>query len=696
MFEGLVGGLAPLARADVIGYMLLGNLIGVIFGVIPGLGGVQGLTVVLPFTFTLPPVHAMYLYAGIMGSVGGAGAVTAILINTPGTAPNVTATLDGYPMSLRGEAVRAISMSTIAGIVGVCFGLVILILLLPLVRVIVLSFGPPEVFWTVMFGIFCLALASRDNVLKGFAAAGVAFMLAFIGYADLFDVPRFTLGVEYLWDGLPLVPFFLGVFAVPQVFEYMSRRDTIAKGGEKIYLGGWDQMVQGAKDVALHMKTVIRSSTIGMIVGIIPGVGGVTAAFGAYMAEVRASKDPSRFGKGEPAGLIASDATIHADVVGDLLPTVAFGVPGSVQMAVLLGALILHGLEPGPLLLTKQPEIVWALILGLALSQVLSTAMLFGSARWLGKITVVPVPYVGPALAVLTALGSFAVRGNVWDIMIMLLAGVFAWGLRRYGFPLASFGIGFVLADILERAFQQSLMIDYGSYAIFFNRPIALALFLLLVATVLVTTLRKASTAAPGNRYMRDESKAAKGGSGFKFGTLFFYLSLLAVVLGMIWASLALPYRARQLPLLIAVPTALLLGLSILLELKPGLIRRFQHRTDAAFETVGGDGSEGGASSFAAPELPPFRCFLIGGAWLSLMFVLVLFLGFLAATLVFVPCFLLVFARYPSWQIFLYTAVLFFVEWYGCDVLLGLSLWPGAVPQTIHHLLGGGVLPPFL
>src|SRR3990172_6379310 len=253
MFEGLLAGLEPLARVDVIGYVILGNLIGVIFGIIPGLGGVQCLTVVLPFTFMLPPAHAMYLYAGIMGSVGGAGAVTAILINTPGTAPNVTATLDGYPMSLRGEAVRAISISTIAGIAGVCFGLVVLILLLPLVRAIVLA---------------C-----------------------------------FTMGIEYLWDGIPLIPFFLGVFAVPQVFEYLSRRDTIARGGEKIYLGGWDQMVQGAKDVALHVKTVIRSSTIGMIVGIIPVVGGVTAPFGAYMAEVRASKDPSKFGKGEPARL---------------------------------------------------------------------------------------------------------------------------------------------------------------------------------------------------------------------------------------------------------------------------------------------------------------------------------------------------------------------------------------------------------
>ena len=490
MFEGLLAGIQPLANVNVIGYLILGNIIGVIFGIIPGLGGVQGLTVVLPFTFLLPPLHAMYLYAGIMGSVGGAGAVTAILINTPGTAPNVTATLDGYPMSLRGEAVRAISMSTIAGIAGVCFGLLILIILLPLVRAIVLAFGPPEVFWTVMFGVFCLALASRDNIVKGFAAAGLAFMLAFIGYSNLFDVPRFTMGIEYLWDGLPLVPFFLGVFAVPQVFDYMSRRDTIAKGGDEIYFGGWEQMLQGAKDVALHPKTVIRSSTIGMIVGILPGVGGVTAAYGAYMAEVRASKDPSRFGKGEPAGLIASDATIHADVVGDLLPTVAFGVPGSVQMAVLLGALILHGLEPGPLLIIKHPEIVWALILGLALSQVVSSAMIFGSARWLGKITLVPVPYVGPALAVLTSIGAFAIRGNVWDILVMLVAGVFAWGLRRYGFPLSCFGIGFVLADILEDSFHQSLMISYGSYSIFFTRPIALTLCLLLVIMVLMPVLR--------------------------------------------------------------------------------------------------------------------------------------------------------------------------------------------------------------
>jgi putative tricarboxylic transport membrane protein len=696
MFEGLVAGLEPLARIDVIGYVLLGNVIGVVFGIIPGLGGVQGLTVVLPFTFLLPPIHAMYLYAGIMGSVGGAGAVTAILINTPGTAPNVTATLDGYPMSLRGEAVRAISMSTISGIAGVTFGLLVLILLLPLVRAIVLAFGPPEVFWTVMFGIFCLALASRDNVIKGFAAAGLAFMLAFIGYADLFDVPRFTMGTSYLWDGVPLVPFFLGVFAVPQVFEYMSRRDTIAKGGEKIYLGGWDQMVQGAKDVASHMKTVIRSSTIGMIVGIIPGVGGVTAAFAAYMAEVRASKDPSKFGKGEPAGLIASDATIHADVVGDLLPTVAFGVPGSVQMAVLLGALILHGLEPGPLLIRKSPEIVWALIFGLALSQVVSTAMLFGSARWLGKITVVPVPYVGPALAVLTAIGAYAVRNNIWDIVAMVLGGVLAWGLRRYGFPLASFGIGFVLADILESAFHQSLMISYGSYAIFFNRPIALVLFLLLVITALWPLLRKPSRAISAVIARRAETKEATPADFSRFGTMLFHLFLFAMILGMILASLTLAYRARQLPLLIGVPTALLLFISVVGELRPGILRRFQTTTGGLFDAEKADGRSDSVSPFAAPELPPFRCLLIGSAWFSLLFVLVLFLGFLAATLVLVPCFLVLFARYPRWQVLLYTATLVLVEWYGCDVLLGLDLWKGAIPQIFPNFIGGDVLPPFL
>jgi hypothetical protein len=502
------------------------------------------------------------------------------------------------------------------------------------------------------------------------------------------------MGVNYLWDGIPLVPFFLGVFAVPQVFEYMSRRDTIAKGGEKIYLGGWDQMVQGAKDVAGHMKTVIRSSTIGMIVGIIPGVGGVTAAFGAYIAEVRASKDPSKFGKGEPAGLIASDATIHADVVGDLLPTVAFGVPGSVQMAVLLGALILHGLEPGPLLIRKNPEIVWALIFGLALSQVVSTGMLFGSARWLGKITVVPVPYVGPALAVLTAIGAFAVRNNVWDIVVMVLGGVLAWGIRRYGFPIASFGIGFVLAEILENAFHQSLMISYGSYAIFFNRPIALVLFLLLVITALWPLWRRRSRATLEVVPRRTETKEAILGDFSHTGTILFHVFLFAMTLAMIAACLTLPFRARQLPLLIGVPTALLLLISVLGELRPEILRRFS--TGGLFDAEKGNRARDSVSPFAEPELPPVRSLLIGAAWFSLLFVLVLFLGFLAATLILVPCFLVLFARYPGWQVLLYTATLIFVEWYGCDVLLGLDLWKGAIPEIFDNFIGGAVLPPFL
>jgi len=482
MLEAFVQALKYLTHIETLLLILLGNIIGLVFGALPGLGGVTALAIMLPFTFGMDPMVAMFFLAGIMGSIAFGGSISAILLNTPGTAPNAATCLDGYPMACKGQARKALGISATASGLGAIFGLIVLALLLPVVRSIVMLFGPPEFFMLVLFGLITVAFAAKGNLLKGLFAGGIGILLSLIGYSPVFGVLRFNMGSEYLWDGFALVPFLIGIFALSELINYSTKGGVIAS--QEQVSGG--SVFDGVKEVMRHKICLLQSSTIGVIIGIVPGVGGTVANFIAYIAAMHTSKNPETFGTGNPAGIVASEASNDAKDGGALLPTVGFGIPGSAEMAVLLGGFILHGLEVGPQLIREHLDIVFALLLGLLISNVLASSFGLVISKYLAKLTHVNIYYIVPIVAVLCFVGAYVLRGNILDAAVVLVAGILGYFMMKCGFPNICLVIGFVLGVLAERAFHQSLMMSYGSYSIFFTRKITLIIFGLIIIVLIL------------------------------------------------------------------------------------------------------------------------------------------------------------------------------------------------------------------
>jgi len=470
-------------------YITLGTGVGLIFGALPGLSSVISLSLFLPLTYGMDPMSAMFLYAGLMGANPFGGSISAILINTPGTAQNIATVFDGYPMTQRGEAGRALSISATSSALGAVFGIVILIILLPLVRRVVLAFGPPEFFLMVVFGLIAVVVAARGNMMKGLFAGGLGILLSLVGRSALTGTIRFNFGTIYLWDGIPLIPFMIGLLALSEMINLGAKKQkTIATTPvDNVLKNLW----QGVKDVFDHKICFFRSAAIGTIIGIIPGIGGAVANVLAYTVAVQTSKHPETFGKGDPEGVIAPESANNAKDGGALLPTVGFGIPGSAEMAVLLGAFILHGLTPGPLLIKDHMEIVWALIFGLTISNILASSFGLLLARYLIKITRINLSFVIPVVTGVCLVGAFAIRGELWDIYLAILFGFVGFGLRTFGFPIITLVMGYVLGSMAEVSLNQALMISDGGVKVFFQRPISLFLMILILVILFIPFIKK-------------------------------------------------------------------------------------------------------------------------------------------------------------------------------------------------------------
>ena len=494
MIEAMIAALANMSDPAVIAAICLGTLLGVIFGVIPGLGSVIAMTLIMPFTFGWDPIVAMYVFAGIIGTASTGGAVPAILLNTPGTIANVCTTFDGFPMTRRGEGGRAIGLAATASGLGTLFSIVVLAALLPVAKLLILWFTPPDFFWMVILGLIAVTFASRQNMVKGLAAGGVGILLSLIGFSSVFGVRRYTLGSEYLWDGIEIVPLVIGFFALSELMVYTSRGGTIAQDA-KVNLGGMKQILRGALEVFRHKAILFRGSIIGTVIGSIPGAGGAVANFLSYSTAKQASKNPELFGTGHPAGVVASESANDAKDGGILLPTLTFGIPGNGEMVILMAAFILHGIQPGRDLLVNRLDIVWAIILGVIGAQILTTIVILAGGAWLAKISLVPVKYIAPFVAILSLIGVYAVRSNIWDVLLAIFAALVGFFMRKAGFPLITLIIGFVLGHLAEEKFTQSLQISQGDYSIFFTRPVSIILLIAIVSMLGWSLYRSANPA---------------------------------------------------------------------------------------------------------------------------------------------------------------------------------------------------------
>lgn len=478
MLEYLILALQPLNLV----LAAAGVVAGVAIGAIPGLTATMAVAVLVPFTFTMPADSALIVLAAIyMGAIYG-GCFAAILVNTPGTPSSIATTFDGFPMAQRGEGRLALSLATIASVFGGLFSVIVLLLLAPPLARVALAFGPPEYFWLAILGFTLIASLSEGNLLKGLMGACIGLLIAFVGSAVIGGDMRFTFGQPALVGGVHVVVALIGLFCIPVVLDMASRPDPhlrLADGGDGPGLRAALVAVRGQK------ANLVRSAGIGTLVGALPAAGGAIASLLAYSEARRSAPDPDAFGKGAPGGIIASEAANNGTVGGGFIPTLVLGIPGTPPDAIILGALMVHGVRIGPNLFTEHSTIVYTFIFGLMIATIimLPVGLLIGRYAF-GLIASIPKTALVPGVLLMTVLGTYAIHASLVDVMLMLGLGLVGWFLQRAGFPPAPIVLGVVLGAIAEQGFVQSVLIGTAAgnvWGVFFGRPIALGIIALIL-----------------------------------------------------------------------------------------------------------------------------------------------------------------------------------------------------------------------
>jgi len=478
MLEAMLSGLLQALSPQALGFMLLGVPIGLLIGAIPGLGGNLGLALLIPFTFGMEPVAGFALLLGMHAVVQTGGPIPSILFNAPGTGPAAATCLDGFPLAQQGKAGRAIGAALMASLVGGVIGAVGMAALLPIVRPIVLSFGPPEFFMLAILGITFISLVSGESLLKGLMVGGLGLMLSFVGMDPQTGVLRYTFGQLFLWEGVSLVAVVVGLFAGAEALELIVKGGTIVRGEAKV---GTDVM-EGVKDVFRHWWLTLRCSIIGYVIGLIPGLGGDVASWVTYGHAAQTSKHPETFGKGNIEGVIGPEAANNSKEGGALVPTVAFGIPGSSGMAILLGAFLILGLTPGPPMLKDHLDLVWAMVWILIIANIIGALGFLMIAKYFSLLTIIRASVLVPFILVFVMLGSFLAGNHIGDLVITIIMSVGGYLMKKFDYPRAPLILGLVLGEIAEINLHISLRIWGPAFIL---RPITLILLALTVISVM-------------------------------------------------------------------------------------------------------------------------------------------------------------------------------------------------------------------
>ncbi|WP_017729556.1 tripartite tricarboxylate transporter permease [Halalkalibacterium ligniniphilum] len=458
-------------------YLIFGAILGIIFGILPGLGGPQVLVLLLPVTIGMDTSDALLMLIGASGAVPLGGSLTSILLNTPGTPQNAATVFDGYPLTKQGKAGEAIGAALAASLLGAVVGVIALTLILPVGSQIVLAFSYPEYFMLAFMGLCMISALSEGSLWKSLIACSIGLMLAFVGLDPVVGATRYTFGIDYLWDGIKLVPVLIGLFAIAEsVDQLMSRKGGLLTQEVK---ASYTSIFNGVKAVFLHFNLFMRSSLVGVFVGLIPGVGGSIANFMAYGQAVASSKNPETFGKGDIRGVIAPESANNAKDGGSLVPTLIFGIPGNLDMAVLLGAFVIHGIQPGPRMITDNPDVILVLIYGLLIANVIVTLFVLFTAIPLVKITRIKATYIAPVILVLAIIGAYATNGVIGDVIVALIFGLVGYIMKLYGYSRVALIIALVLGAMVQQYYQQTIIVFGGSS--FFTRPISLICFIIAI-----------------------------------------------------------------------------------------------------------------------------------------------------------------------------------------------------------------------
>jgi TctA family transporter len=453
--------------------LFAGVCMGLAIGILPGIGGVAGTALLLPFTYSMDPAAAMAMLLGLGASTTTADPISAIVLGAPGHAASAATTLDGFPMTKRGEGGRALGAAYMSAMIGGLFGALLLAVVLPIIRPVILLVGSPELLALAVFGISMVAVLSGNAPLRGLTCACFGMLLAMIGSDPQTGTLRWTLGSLYLWDGLPLVPLTLGIFALPELCDLLiSRTAVVAK----------DQLVdnrmgllRGARDVFRHWFLVLRCAWIGSAMGAIPGIGAAVIDWISYGHALRSEKDAAKtFGTGDVRGVIAAESATSSREGGALIPTIVFGVPASSGMAILLGAFLMHGLIPGPEMLTKNLDITYSMVWSIAIANLVGSGLCFAFSGQLAKLATLRYTLILPVVLCLVYIGAFEGKRQWGDLYSLLFFGVIGWTLKHLKWPRPPLVLGFILGSMLERYLFISIERYGGSWIL---RPAVLVVF---------------------------------------------------------------------------------------------------------------------------------------------------------------------------------------------------------------------------
>ena len=482
ILQSWLSGLQSLLALKEMIYLFLGIGFGMFFGLVPGLGGTTGLTLLIPLTFGLDTSTAITLSAGVTGGVPMGASISAILINAPGSAPNAATCLDGFPLAQKGKAGMAIGAAATANALGGLIGTVSLLAIIPLARQIVLAFGPAEFFLMCVLGLVVVSLTTGGKLIEGLLVGAFGLMVATVGYDAVTGDIRYAFGVPYLWKGLPLIPALIGLFPIAQMVGLYETGGSIAESKSTFRVA---DTLDGVVATFRHWKTVLAGSAVGSVIGAIPGVGGVIAAFTSYSLVSRLSKNNEGFGSGDIRGVIAPEAAINAKDCSTLIPTLAFGIPGSAEMAVFLAILILHGIDPGPLMLLRHEDLIYQLIWALVAACVFASLLGIGLARYLAAVTVVRAKVLAPVVICISLVGSWAVDQTIGNIVVSLVFAVIGYVIHKIKYPRLPLIMSLILGSSVERYYDQAMMLSGGNPKIFFTGPITLVMMILIVGAIL-------------------------------------------------------------------------------------------------------------------------------------------------------------------------------------------------------------------
>jgi TctA family transporter len=648
-------------------FLALGCVMGLVLGIIPGIGGLTGTAMLLPFTFNMDPYAAFALLLGLGATTATGDPIPAILFGVPGGAASAATVLDGFPMAKKGEAGRALSAAYMSSLMGGVFGALLMAISIPILRPVMLFIGSPELLAFSVLGISMVAVLSGNAPLRGVVAGCLGVMIAMIGTDPQTGTLRWTFDSLYLWDGLPLTPLLLGVFALPELCDLLIARVAISTdtGMANIYKGQW----QGVKDCFQNWWLILRCSWIGGGIGSIPGISASVVDWLAYGHALKTEKGASlTFGKGDVRGVIASESSNNAKEGGALVPTVAFGVPGSATMAILLGAFLIHGLVPGPDMLTKNLSITYAMVWSVALANVLGAGLCYAFSPQFARLATLRYTLILPAVLGIIYIGAFEATRQWGDLFTLLFFGLVGWIMKQFKWPRPPLILGVVLGDTIERY----LFISIERYGLsWMLRPVVMVLFALAILGIVRPFLQDVRSQG-GVRRMLTNFQAPRFHPSQLFTMFMIVLIGSAVAVSFRW-----DFSAKIVPVVVGTVALIAAALSLFNEMcrKPtvagaeGMAEHAQHEV----------GEKIHMDLTSDTGHLPVREIVVRAAWffgylIGFMAIMAV-IGLIPTVAVFVVFFMRYEARERWTLVIPYAVVLVFFIWFAFDYFMAVP-WP--------------------